>query len=178
MRVAWGMDLHTYMNGDPQAMKYPNPNDNYLGWACFMFERWAAPEFFHENNWNAQRFGDGVDLLGPFPRRGDYILVAPLMTDDYEPLDLSSALLAELNQRVQGGSQTKDVLGLLEISRRVKVAKNAALVNKLLDERFEYYKQNAEKINAVHSRKSYVGLTARMVDQAAHNRTGSLVLAK
>lgn len=165
-RVVWGMDERGFMNDNPRAIKYANPNDPELGWACFLLERYATPAFFNKPAWKEQRYGlDGagsgkmIDFLGPFPSRGDYIMCAQLMTDDFAPLDLSMQLLEELQNRsdVTPGSQNLSGLGAHEIKRRLRAAKNTAIVDAQLEERFEYYRVRADEINAKHSRK-FVGL--------------------
>jgi len=163
-RVEWGMDARGFLNGDPNAILYQNPNDPDLGWACWMFQRWAEPSFFDKPEWEQHRYGVNVtgeagfiDYLGPFPSRGDYIMIAPLITEDYGFIPLSQQLLDELVSRVEYGSQSNTVLGQLEISRRLKAIKNAEIVEQQLEERKQYYRTNAERIDAEHSRK-YVGL--------------------
>ena len=42
-RFQWGMDARGFLNGDPFAMKYGNPNDTTLGYACWMLERIQMP---------------------------------------------------------------------------------------------------------------------------------------
>lgn len=158
------MDVRGFLNGDPNAIAYPNPNDPELGWACWMFQRWAEPAFFDQQQWELHRYGVNVtgeagfiDYLGPFPNRGDYIMLAPLITEDYGFIPLSRQLLDELVSRVSYGSQANSVLGQLEINRRLKAIKNTELVEKLLEEQKDYYRTNAERIDAGHTRK-YVGL--------------------
>src|SRR5690242_720910 len=109
-RFQWGMDARGFLNGDPFAMKYGNPNDTTLGYACWMLERWATPEFFNLKNWTDLRYGEDtagtgkqIDYLGPFPSRGEYILVAPLIDDDGAMLPITEALMIELKERLTGG---------------------------------------------------------------------------
>lgn len=171
-RVVWAMDARTFRNGNPNAMKYPNPNDVNLGYACFWLERYAQPEFFNEVHWRALRYGaceQGtgkiIDYMGPFPQRGDYIGVAPLVKDSdeddmpYEMLPLSRDLLDELMHRLSPNSLTDKMSaeGIVAAQERLKKAKSAAIVEKKLEETYAYYRTNAEKINAEHSR-TYTGL--------------------
>ena len=58
LKLVWAMDEHTFENDNPNAMKYANPNDTDLGWACFILERYAEPgTFFNETLWNQLRYG-------------------------------------------------------------------------------------------------------------------------
>lgn len=158
-RIVWGMDATTFRNDNPNAKKYPNPRDPDLGWACWMLERWATPEFFgNETTWEINRwgsaadFGKRIDVLGPFPRRGSYILVAPMMDDDYNPLPLTEGLLNEIRRRVEIGSQRNAALGILEIERRLKQSKSKEKVDNELEERREYYRVNGDRINRERAR--------------------------
>lgn len=168
-RLEWGMDLRTFQAGNPSAIKYLNPNNSDIGWACWMLERYAAPAFFNRTVWNASRFAKDVtgtdrniDYLGPFPDRGDYILIMPMTTDNYEFIELSSQLIVEIGIRVAEGSQKDDVIGLLEIKRRKKAAKDAQEVRKQLDAQREYYETRGVNINTVHTRE-YIGLNAPLL---------------
>jgi len=111
-RVVWGMDARD----ERGRIKYMNPHDWALGWACFVLERWATPTFFDENLWNELRYGneylgtDGYDLLGEFPRHGRYICVGPLATEKngkpYEALPLSSQVLDSICAQIGRGELT------------------------------------------------------------------------
>lgn len=81
IRVIWGWDARCFRNGNPDALKYPNPK---------MLNRWLieqlVPASFYgtHEEWEAARYavddaGKKVDLLGEYPYRGDYILVIPLL---------------------------------------------------------------------------------------------------
>lgn len=185
-RVIWAMDATMFRNGNPDARAYPNPNDTNLGYACFWLQRWAAPEFFNKIQWEALRYGkDGsgktVDHLGPFPARGDYIGVLPLMKDDgdmpYEMIPLTQALLDEIEPMLAPGSQKTVNMGVLEAQDRLKRAKSAAKTNEILEERRAHYRTNAAKINTRASRR-FVGLLEGKVSTAEHERVSSLPVRK
>lgn len=160
--VTWGMDARQFSNGDPNAIKYPNPNDPELGWACFMLERWAPPTFFNEDEWNRLRFGElttsgYVDHLGPFRSRGSYILVAPLATDKdgqpYDMLPLTEKVLQELYQRLGTGYLKPDErLAQLELQRRIRKSNAQKSLRAALDKNFEHYRQKADMINTLATR--------------------------
>lgn len=160
LRVVNGMTQRAFVNGNPTALKYMSVNNPEVGWACFVLERWASPEFFDESTWAENRTGSDsagtgkfIDYLGPFPRRGDYITICPLVDSQGKMLPLSSMLLDEIRQRVVHGSANV-VLGAREVQRRRKAAENAATVTSLLDELQEYYNSKGDKINRLASRVS------------------------
>lgn len=85
LRVEWGMDLRTFRNGDPQAIKYPGPWG--LGMDRWVLECWRPAEFFGSPQaWEAHRYfndkntGMKVDSFGPYPTRGMYTMVIPFVT--------------------------------------------------------------------------------------------------
>lgn len=180
--VTWAMDAKIFENGDPHARKYPNPNDMALGWACFWLERYAPPEFFDEKTWAELRFGPSelgddhrIDFIGPFPRRGGYIGVGPLVKDNedgepWEMLPLTTKVLDVIKQELDPGATKSKVNGRLEIGRRVRRAKSSDICQKKLEEVRQYYRTNAEKINAEHTRE-YTGLKP----SAAQAFTGSQI---
>lgn len=170
LRLVWGMDEHTFENDNPNAMKYANPNDTDLGWACFILERYAEPgTFFNETLWNQLRFGvddEGktVDYMGPYPRQGSYIKVMEMIADEGDDLVpfpvetiFSQGMLDEIAMRVMKGAQKNANLGVLEAQRRRRAAEKKAKLDARQAEAKEYYRKNKDKINALHSRE-YVGL--------------------
>lgn len=168
LRLIWGMDEHTFENDNPRAMKYANPNDTELGWACFILERYAEPgSFFNETLWSQLRFGvdevtgKTVDYLGPFKREGDYIKVLEMMDDDLAPFPnetiFSQRMLDEIAMRVMKGAQKNVSLGVLEAQRKRRAAEKKAKLDARQAEAKDYYRANKETINALHTRE-YVGL--------------------
>lgn len=162
-QVVWAMDAEIFENGDPHARKYPNPRDVSLGYACFWLERYATSEFFDKKTWDELRFADDelgtgkkIDVLGPFPYRGGYVGVGPLIKDNengepWEMLPLTTQVLDVIKQSLDPGATVETVKGRLEIGRRVRRAKASDLCQKRLEEVRQYYRTNAEKINVRHT---------------------------
>lgn len=172
-RVVWGMDEREFMNGNPQAIKYVNPNEATLGWACWILERWVKPQFFKPQEWEDLRYGEDsagtgkrIDYLGPYRSKGQYITVYPLFSENGEPLELSSKLLEELilpRVKILQESQPGDALALAEAHRRRKMAAAQATVAEQLEEQREYFRMNKERLNNL-ATTEYCGLdTARVV---------------
>lgn len=90
LKVSWGWDLRTTRYGKTDALKYPGP---FLD--RWILERWMPPSFFGSlKQWETHRYhrapdGTKVDLLGDFPRRGQYGMVMPIMAPfgEFIPLD-------------------------------------------------------------------------------------------
>lgn len=167
LKLVWGMDEHIFENDNPRAMKYPNPNDTELGWACFILERYAETGFYNEDQWNALRYGveEGtgrtIDHMGPYKREGDYIKVVEMMDDDLAPFPpdkiFSQQMLDEIQYRVAAGAQKNATLGILALQRKRKEAERVKRLTEMQEERRDYHRKNADRINALHSR-DYVGL--------------------
>lgn len=104
-RVVWGMDVFTFRNGDPKAVKYPWTK---FGVDRFILEAWRAP-FCTEDEWEKARYrklgglelpeptneaeyayiremrmlagGEGtmVDMSGPYPAGGIWGMIMPIL---------------------------------------------------------------------------------------------------
>lgn len=180
-QLVWGMDARQFSNGNPSAIKYVNPHDVELGWACFVLERWAPPEFFNEEEWNRLRFstelvdGKYVDHLGPWRRRGSWIMCAPLATEKdnlpYAPLPLEQKVLDELLARIGSGPMKPDqALAQLEMDRQLRQIAARKKLRSALDANFEYHRKKAELINQLASRHTVapsIGLPVKTtIDEA------------
>jgi hypothetical protein len=171
-RVVWGMDEREFMNGDPRAIKYPNPNEATLGWACWMLERWVKPSFFNRQEWESLRYGEDtagtgktIDYLGPYREQGQYVLVYPLISPGNEPLMLTSALLEQIIlPRIKALQEnTGPSLAAVEANRRRKAAENKEIVAYQVEEQKEYFRRNKERLNNL-ATTGYAGLdTARAI---------------
>lgn len=178
LRLVWGMDQHTFENDNPKAMRYPNPNNTELGWACFILERYAATGFYNEAQWNALRYGvdevtgKTVDYMGPYRREGDYIKVVEMMDDDLAPFPpskvFSQQMLDEISYRVAAGAQKNSALGIQALQRKRKAAEKTARLTEMQAERRDYHRKNADRINALHSR-DYVGLVGSSLAPSTTN---------
>lgn len=162
LRLVSGLEVRAFCNGNPQAIKYANPNDVEVGWACLILERWASREFFNPTVWAEQRYGPDpnstgkqIDFLGPFPRKGDYVFCAPMVDSLGVRLELTAPwdkILSEIADRVSFGP-APDALGRMEVARRRKTAQNKTRLKTALDEWQEWTNANAEKFKAAASRK-------------------------
>jgi hypothetical protein len=144
--VEWGMDARD----ERGRVKFMNPNDWELGWACFILQRWASPDFYDYNQWQQMRYDTELvdsqyaDLLGEFPRQGRYLFLAPLatMAEDGlpdEPLPLSSRVLDDIRKQVGYGALKHDqALQSMAIHRERKRLKSQQALRKALDD----YKEN------------------------------------
>lgn len=159
------MDLWDFCNGNPRSPKYLNPNNPQIGWACFVLERWVPAEFYDRTEWdnlrvdNAGDDGKFIDRLGPYKNRGTYILAKPLMTDAYEPLELSQQLLEVLQWGIKQGPLTGEALRKHNtIQRKLKQAREAEVIDKQTAERREWFKSNSERINRMATRHTVSSL--------------------
>ena len=185
-RVISGMEARQFSNGNPNAIKYPNPNNSEIGWACYMLERWAPPEFFNKEEWERLRFGEFttsgyIDHLGPWRTKGSWILVAPLATErdgmPDEMLPLTEKVLEELYSRLSRGAvSVNERLAEMELQRQIRKSKAQKTLRKLLDDNFEYYRLNEEKINAEASRKGVLVNRELSFDKSTLNAARKLLV--
>jgi hypothetical protein len=95
LRVVWGCDAVGFPNADPDEPKYVNPDDPEQGWDCWILEQFVGPEFFGDpDTWERGRWGwseEGrrVELMAPYPSRGEYVFIMPLSSPSGEPLPLN-----------------------------------------------------------------------------------------
>lgn len=122
LKVSWGWDLRMFRNGDDRALKYPGP---FLD--RWILEKWLPPDFFgSEKHWEQFRYnksGDGknIDLLGPFPRQGQYGMVMPLITKDGDFIPLGSEVLVFIDRlRADFESRTLNVYSDAKLYARLQ----------------------------------------------------------
>lgn len=73
LRVVWGPEQRREYGLCKGFYKYCDPNNPDKPMECWILETWIPPEFFGDpSEWN-------YDLLGPFPREGQYGLKSPLI---------------------------------------------------------------------------------------------------
>lgn len=82
LRVEWGMDLRTFRNGNPDAIKYLGPWG--LGIDRWILEVVRPAEFFGKReDWEAEQtqaqLAAGRDVMGDYPSRGMWVMVMPLL---------------------------------------------------------------------------------------------------
>lgn len=85
VRVVHGENARGFPMPDPEALRYCDPADALKPWGCFILEEWMPPEFFGDpDEWERQRWAWGDDgrrheIMAPFPSRGEYVFVQPLI---------------------------------------------------------------------------------------------------
>jgi hypothetical protein len=110
-RVVWGGDARGFPWPDNQ-LKYISPLDPTVGWACFVLEQFVSPEFFgmedvwERNRWTWDGEGKRVELMAPYPRGGDYVLVQPLVTPDGEAFPLTEGVAEYISWLVKTNHET------------------------------------------------------------------------
>jgi hypothetical protein len=106
LRVVWGCDAKGFPNADPREHKYVHPDDPEAGWDCWILEQFVAPEFFGTpEDWERGRWGwiDGqsVELMAPYPSRGEYVFIMPLAAPDGSPLPLNDEVADFVSELVR-----------------------------------------------------------------------------
>lgn len=157
LKVGWGWDLKTIRFGK-EALKYPGPLLNR-----WILEKWLSPKFYgSEKHWEQHRWtttgtGNKIDLLGPYPRQGQYGMVLPLVTGlgEYISLDDGNAVL-EFVRRVQDTFDTSRLLNAYSDAKRyARIQKQMALEeekqqaeqDKLAAEQYEYFRTHEHELN-------------------------------
>lgn len=156
-RVRWGMDLRTFRNNNPKAIKYPRPYP--VGPDRWIIEAWRPPEFFgNETEWNAVRYADTeyglVDRIGPFPRQGMYVFVIPLCKPDGTFLPCDEGVLDFIAlKRWEFENQTwnvyKTAQSYAELQEEMAKEEEAAMAaaDAESDEFYDYVMSREERIN-------------------------------
>lgn len=155
-RVRWGMDLTTFRNGNPKAVKYPPPYGK--GPDRWILEPWRPPEFFGtELQWNDARYAVTdrglIDRIGPFPRNGMYIfgmmLCAPdgsFLPCDQGVLDFIEMKMAEFQRQTWNVYKTAQSYAQLQEEMANEEAMEMAAADAEADEMGEYYERNKDYI--------------------------------
>jgi hypothetical protein len=105
LKVGWGMDLRTFRNDDPNAIKYPGPRG--IGLDRWVLEAWKPIEFWGTPiQWEANRYftdntGKRIDALGEYPSRGMYVMSHIFFGIDMGFLPCDEGALQFIEQRHQ-----------------------------------------------------------------------------
>lgn len=95
VRVVHGENARGFPMPDRHAFKYLDPEDASQPWGCFVLEEWRPPEFFGDRaEWERERWAWGSDgqrheIMAPFPSRGEYVFVQPLVAPSGAPFQLT-----------------------------------------------------------------------------------------
>jgi hypothetical protein len=164
MVVEWGCDARWYRNGNPQALKYPNPANPRVGIDRWILAEWTPPHFFgNPDDWERERYlydetGTKRDLLGDYPSEGLYTMVMPLCTSEgnYIPASMQvvewcEALLKDMHHSTWTPQNALVRLRQQEerISREMKTDEES--VDKAVEELTDYYNTRGSRIDVVHS---------------------------
>lgn len=87
IRFVWGMD-RVEKFGNRQQIRYPDPNDKYVGVDRWILEGWQSPDCYDPLEWKLKEH-----LLGAFPRNGVWDFIEPLQdeTGNFLPLTIENA---------------------------------------------------------------------------------------
>ena len=92
------MDARGFPWPDNSSLKYISPLDATQGWACWILEQFVEPSFFGDadewerNRWSWEK-GQRVEVMAPYPSRGEYVFVQQLATPEGEPFPLTESVL-------------------------------------------------------------------------------------
>jgi hypothetical protein len=164
MIVEWGCDARWFRNGNPQALKYPNPANPSVGIDRWILAEWTRPDFFGSpSEWEQARYfqdqtGMKRDLLGEYPHEGLYTMVMPLCTLEgaYIPASMHviqwcQSLLKDMHQSTWTPANALARLREQEerIARELKTDEES--VDKRVDELTDYYNTHGSRIESAHS---------------------------
>lgn len=161
VRVKWGWDCTTFRNGDPNALAYPGP---FL--SRWIIEKWQPAKFFGKwSEWEESRYfvtddGKRIDALGPFPSKGMYVMVMPLIAaglhgtkpGDYIPcsndvLIMIDAMRQEFEQRTWNCYSSPQLLAKLQQQMAEEEAKLNEDVDNEVAEWDDYILTHQDDIN-------------------------------
>lgn len=157
IRVVWGASERDHLD----RPKYVSPNGK--PWECWILERYQKPEFFGDRgDWEKKAsFYDDihqewVDLRGPFPTRGAYVMVAPLTMDgSYLPMDdaMMRAISEKLamDERFSSLRETERHDAIIADHKRQEAERNYR-TDKNQEHLREYWLKNWDSINRSHTK--------------------------
>lgn len=154
LRVVWGGDERTFNGGH----KYINPLTN-KPLECFVLERFVGQGFFGSpEEWDSGRYlyddihQEWVDTKGPYPSRGMYITICPLMTKDGGYLPLDSTMMDAIKRKIYedeafaaASSMERDALALNRYLAQQKQQDSRLQTQQ--EKVREYYLNNWDRIN-------------------------------
>lgn len=151
-RVVFGPDQRDHLG----KHKYVAPMGGLL--ECWVLEQWQPPKFFGDRTeWEKDRYfyddinTKWVDVKGPYPDRGKYVMCLPL-TENGSFLPLSEVLKEEIAIRIKAN---EEFAYLLPTERTASLQANYEKQERLKmlaledadNERDEYYKSNWGRLN-------------------------------
>lgn len=142
LKVVWGMDEKEFRAGRDHEIKYPSFDKDELGMPYWIVEQWHPSTVFSEETWETDRWENGVDLLGPFPRNGFYGMLFPWFSADssYAPLNESLFEQIKLTIRARDDKSFDQKLLVDQQKRKEEMRKQATLDRLLLrNENFDRY---------------------------------------
>lgn len=126
---------------------------------CWVLERWQPAGFFGlKEAWNKRgRFYDDihekwVDLNGPFPERGAYTMICPLLENDGSPAKLDETTLTAIRRKVLDDEGFAELQGierdfLVAAQHEQRDATRRSVADKRQEDIREYHLKNWDKIN-------------------------------
>lgn len=109
LRVVWAPEQRDFQ----QRARYLWPDGKPM--ECWVLERWLPAGFFGSREEWEKTAGfyddvhqEWVDIKGPFPERGRYALITPLMGRD-GPAELNSSTLAGIREKVAKDEEFADL---------------------------------------------------------------------
>lgn len=115
IRVVWGPDERDHRGN----YKYVHPDGGPMN--CFVLERWQPAGFFgSRENWEKTSrvfddvHGQWVNLKGPFPERGRYVMICPIWTNEGKYMPLDESVLTAIRRKINGD---EDFAGLTPTDR-------------------------------------------------------------
>lgn len=165
LRVVWGMDARGFPWPDNRQVKYVSPNDPEIGWACFILEQYVGPEFFgdpdewEKNRWVWSDEGKRVEVMAPYPSRGEWVFVQQLATPDGDPMPLTEQVADYISMLVHvhhttphnGYTQQKLIAERIEKIQRLREERRRAGAEQL-EINFDESARTAAITNARQSR--------------------------
>jgi hypothetical protein len=173
MIVEWGCNARTFRNGNPHAVKYPNPAKPSVGIDRWILAEWQPPEFFGTpEKWEEVRYyfddqNRKIDLMGEYPSRGMYTMVMPICTKegDYMPLSVHvtswcESVLKDMHQTTWNEHTALTRLRQQEerIAREMKTDEEA--IDHQVDELTDHFNTHGSRIEVVGTREYSKNLLA------------------
>lgn len=148
LRLVWAPDTRHEQGILKGALKYIDATNPKKSLECWVLESWLPPEMF-ESDWNEA-------ILGPFPRRGMYGCLAPLViympNGDILSVDLTESVLESVQKlyydNLAFAALNPGARYLQLVESQVKAeAEDQAEIDKNDDDLFDYVVAHEDDIN-------------------------------
>lgn len=165
VRVVHGDTARGFPMPERGMLKYLDPEDASKPWDCFILEEFRPPEFFGDRDlWDRLMFevddeGNRRQIMAPFPYRGEYVFVQPLVAPSGLPFAMTEQVAeyieflitlrrAQADNAYSTAQMQRDRIEAMRKAREEKERERAERLEVIADD----MRRRAEVVNAGETR--------------------------